>query len=59
MLITLKSQVQPISVINLYQAKRPLKKYHPFFHTLGKIIRHNFKQTAFYSFIVIASADPK
>ncbi len=59
MLITLKSQLQPISVINLFQAKKSFKRSHPFIYTLGKVVKHNFKQTAFYNFFMIAAEDPK
>ena len=58
MLITLRNQSLPISVVDLYQAKRALKKVNPFFKMTNKIFKHNFKQTAFYSFFQIASADP-
>lgn len=58
MLITLRNQSLPISVVDLYQAKRTLKKINPFFKMTNKILKNNFKQTAFYSFFQIASADP-
>ena len=58
MLITLRNQALPISVTDLYQAKKALKKVNPFFKMTNRILKHNFKQTAFFSFFQIAAADP-
>ena len=57
MVITLRSQSQPISLVDLHQVKRALRP-NPFLQKVGKILKHNFKQTAFYDFLLIASKDP-
>lgn len=59
MLITLRNRTfQPISLIDLYQVKSTLKPYHSFLTTIKKLTKNNFKQTAFYSFWLIAKESP-
>lgn len=59
MVITLRrSEYQPISLIDLHQLKRIyLKPYSSFLRNAGSFIKKQFKQTAFYQFWLIASAD--
>ena len=59
MLVTLRNQSQPISLVDLHQVKKIYaKEYRPIFSGISKIIRTSFKQTAFYSFFLIATKDP-
>ncbi len=58
MVITLRNQSQPVSIVDLHQVKRTyLKQYNPYLLSIGKFIKTQFKATAFYSFFLIASAD--
>ena len=60
MQVTLRTNnFQPISLIDLHQVKKTyLKEYNPYLMRVGKFIKNQFKETAFYSFFLIASADP-
>lgn len=57
MVITLRNQSQPISLVDLHQFKKALKP-NPFLIKMGKIVRRQFKNTAFYDFFLVASSDP-
>lgn len=57
MVITLRSQSLPVSLVDLHSVKKALKP-NLWFLKIGKIAKLNFKQTAFYEFFLIASSTP-
>ena len=61
MLLTLDTTAfKPISMIDLHHIKRTyLKQYNSYLLGVGKFIKARFKETAFYHFFLIATADAK
>jgi len=59
MVITLRQNTfQPVSLIDLHQVKRTyLKQYNPYLLRIGKFLKTQIKQTAFYDFFLIAAKD--
>jgi hypothetical protein len=59
MVITIKrNSYTPVSLTEVFTVKgKYLKQYSPFFVRVGRFFKHQFKNSAFYSFWLIGTAD--